>query len=232
MLITTLNKIREHEPNRHEWQRLLRNLGKTKADDEPLPFLRILESNGSEYAAWCLRTLPDTFENFITLKKLTLACAKIVVDRDSPAYEIVLNAENCFDSNDYECTKIREMYDTIPICSEYTFLAVCLVLAFNFEYIGMQFYKFLGSLYPFQLDKINKEIMEFFGYKMPSFKKGQKVIAYGEIATVTEVILGDHLCSQAHYEVTINSNPNKPHWRSVSESDLLIMNKHFPPHQF
>ena len=51
---TTLNKIRAHGPCRSGWEKLLRNLGKTKADDEPLAITTILDSNGLSDALWCL----------------------------------------------------------------------------------------------------------------------------------------------------------------------------------
>ena len=53
--ITTLNEIRAHAPCREGWEKLLKNLGKTKADDEPLAVLTIIESNGLDDALWCLR---------------------------------------------------------------------------------------------------------------------------------------------------------------------------------
>lgn len=53
--ITTLNEIRAAHPCRDGWTKLLRHLGKTQADDEPLPLLTILESNGLDDAIWCLR---------------------------------------------------------------------------------------------------------------------------------------------------------------------------------
>jgi len=53
--ITTLNEIREHKPCREGWTKLLAHLGKTKADDEPLELLTILESNGFDDALWCIR---------------------------------------------------------------------------------------------------------------------------------------------------------------------------------
>ncbi len=53
--ITTLAEIREAGPCEDGWQKLLRYLGKTKADDEPLPLLTVLESNGLDDALWCLR---------------------------------------------------------------------------------------------------------------------------------------------------------------------------------
>ena len=54
---TTLNKIREHGPCAEGWAKLLRYLGKTRADDEPLALATILDSNGIEDALWCLRAV-------------------------------------------------------------------------------------------------------------------------------------------------------------------------------
>jgi hypothetical protein len=52
---TTLNQIRQHDPCTDGWAKLLAHLGKTKADNEPLSLLTILESNGIEDAIWALR---------------------------------------------------------------------------------------------------------------------------------------------------------------------------------
>jgi hypothetical protein len=54
---TTLNKIREHSPCHEGWTKLLRTLNKTKADDEPLSIIQILDSNGLDDALWCLRAV-------------------------------------------------------------------------------------------------------------------------------------------------------------------------------
>ena len=54
---TTLNQIRECGPCESGWKRLLAHLGKTKADDESLSILTILESNGLDDALWCLRAV-------------------------------------------------------------------------------------------------------------------------------------------------------------------------------
>ena len=59
MIHTTLNKIREHRPCEKGWKKLLSFLGKTSADDEPLPLLKILESNGLDDTLWCLRSVPE-----------------------------------------------------------------------------------------------------------------------------------------------------------------------------
>ena len=57
MIYTTLNKIREHGPCSDGWAKLLRHLGKTQADDEPLALATILDSNGLDEALWCLRAV-------------------------------------------------------------------------------------------------------------------------------------------------------------------------------
>lgn len=54
---TTLTKIRAHSPCTEGWEKLPRNLGKTKADDEPLAITTILDSNGLDDALWCLRAV-------------------------------------------------------------------------------------------------------------------------------------------------------------------------------
>jgi hypothetical protein len=59
MLPTTLNRIRKHGPCRDGWEKLLKGLGKTAPDDEPLPFARIVEINGLDDALWCCRAEPQ-----------------------------------------------------------------------------------------------------------------------------------------------------------------------------
>lgn len=54
---TTLRRIREHSPCHDGWVKLLKHIGKTHADDEPLPLLTVLESNGIADALWCLRAV-------------------------------------------------------------------------------------------------------------------------------------------------------------------------------
>jgi hypothetical protein len=64
--MTTLNQIRSHSPCTEGWAKLLKHLGKTQGDDEPLSLLTILESNGLDDAIWCLRTepTPDRIQRF------------------------------------------------------------------------------------------------------------------------------------------------------------------------
>ena len=54
---TTLNAIRLKGPCSEGWKKLLTNLGKTAADDEPLSLITILDSNGLYDALWCLRAV-------------------------------------------------------------------------------------------------------------------------------------------------------------------------------
>jgi hypothetical protein len=54
---TTLNQIRTYGPCRDGWEKLLRRLGKTAADDEPLWIDTILDYNGLDDALWCLRAV-------------------------------------------------------------------------------------------------------------------------------------------------------------------------------
>jgi hypothetical protein len=59
MIYTTLNRIREDGPCTDGWQKLLKHLNKTAADDEPLALLTVLESNGLDDTLWCLRSVPE-----------------------------------------------------------------------------------------------------------------------------------------------------------------------------
>ena len=61
----TLKQIRKHSLCQDGWENLLEHLGKTKADDEPLKFSEILESNGLDDAIWCLRALPKEHDGKI-----------------------------------------------------------------------------------------------------------------------------------------------------------------------
>jgi len=54
---TTLNQIRDKNPCADGWAKLLKYLGKTKADDEAISILTILDSNGLDDALWCLRAV-------------------------------------------------------------------------------------------------------------------------------------------------------------------------------
>ena len=56
-MYTTLNKIKKCRPCLGGWIKLLRHLGKTGPDDEPLSITTVLESNGLDDALWALRVL-------------------------------------------------------------------------------------------------------------------------------------------------------------------------------
>jgi hypothetical protein len=58
MIYTTLKRIRKHSPCTESWKKILAHLGKTKADDEPISFVTILDSNGLDDALWCCRAEP------------------------------------------------------------------------------------------------------------------------------------------------------------------------------
>jgi hypothetical protein len=57
MITTTLNRIKANSPCESGWKKLLKHLGKTKADDAPLSFATILKSNGLDDALWGCRCL-------------------------------------------------------------------------------------------------------------------------------------------------------------------------------
>ena len=57
---TTLARIRAASPCEDGWRKLLAHLGKTKADDEPLELMAVLDSNGLDDALWVLSfAMPD-----------------------------------------------------------------------------------------------------------------------------------------------------------------------------
>ena len=74
-MYTTLNKIRAHSPCHEGWTKLLKNLGKTKADNKRLAITTILDSNGLDDALWCLRAV-DGHEREMRL--YAVDCARAV----------------------------------------------------------------------------------------------------------------------------------------------------------
>ena len=75
VVTTTLRQIRQHEPCADGWRTLLSSLGKTGADDDPLPLVTILQSNGLDDALWCLMTITGHDNEII---RFALACAQEV----------------------------------------------------------------------------------------------------------------------------------------------------------
>jgi hypothetical protein len=56
-MYTTLNRIRKHSPCASGWSKLLRHLGKSGPDNEPLSLLTVLNSNGLDDTLWCFRAV-------------------------------------------------------------------------------------------------------------------------------------------------------------------------------
>lgn len=75
MIATTLNRIRAHAPCDLGWENLLSGLGKTAADDEPLPFARIVEINDLDDALWCCRAEPQHAREW---RLFAVWCARLV----------------------------------------------------------------------------------------------------------------------------------------------------------
>lgn len=63
-ITTTLNRIRAHSPCQEGWEKLLKGLGKAKADDEPLPYSTIAKINGLDDALWCCRAEPEQWKTW------------------------------------------------------------------------------------------------------------------------------------------------------------------------
>jgi len=59
MITTTLNRIRACDPCASGWSKLLAGLGKTAADDKPLPYAEIVRINGIDDALWACRSEPQ-----------------------------------------------------------------------------------------------------------------------------------------------------------------------------
>ena len=78
-ICTTLNEILAHNPCGQDpadacgWWQLLNHLGKTEADDEPLPLAVILESNGLDDCLWALRCLGPEHNDW--MRKFARECA-------------------------------------------------------------------------------------------------------------------------------------------------------------
>ena len=67
------NQIRAFSPCASGWQKLLKHLGKVVADDEQIPFVTILESNGVRDAIWCMRV--NWFEHKEQYMEFVTACS-------------------------------------------------------------------------------------------------------------------------------------------------------------
>ena len=59
MIYTTLNKLKLHTPCSTSKETLLKHLGKTVGDDDPLSMELILDVLGIQDAIWCTRAFPE-----------------------------------------------------------------------------------------------------------------------------------------------------------------------------
>ena len=75
-IFTTLNEIREYSPCSAGWSKLLKSLGETHADDEPLALGHILDSNGLDDALWALRAVKGHDKE---LRPFACRCARLVL---------------------------------------------------------------------------------------------------------------------------------------------------------
>ena len=73
MTTVTLKDIKANSPCELGWVKLLKHLGKTKADTAPLELVEILKSNGLDDALWCLRALPKEMDGKIRLFNCLIA---------------------------------------------------------------------------------------------------------------------------------------------------------------
>lgn len=88
-ITTTLNKIRSFQPCKEGWTKLLITLGKTAADDEPVSYATILQSNGVQDTIWCMRC--EWFEHKEVWMQFVNGCAERankykLADADAAAY--------------------------------------------------------------------------------------------------------------------------------------------------
>ena len=107
---TTLNAIRAHGPCADGWAKLLRGLGKTQADDEPLDMCRILDINGLDDALWCLRVLPAD-EQWRSRMMAFCSCLPVLglmKDERSRNSVVVVGKHSCGEASDGELAAARD----------------------------------------------------------------------------------------------------------------------------
>jgi hypothetical protein len=93
--VLTLNSIRQHGPCKDGWEKLLSHLGKTQADDEPLPLLTVLNSNGLQDTLWCFRALSSEWASWarLTIADIVQPAMKYTTD---PRPQQALDASRAF----------------------------------------------------------------------------------------------------------------------------------------
>jgi hypothetical protein len=134
MICVTLTDIRKYNPCQDSWKRLLSNLGKTKADDDPLPLVAVLDILGLDDAIWCLRVLSDEHVPSIgrfavalarqALEqvpycgkelRLALESAEAYMDGESTLEEVSLAANNAFEFLLNVNSSISRHYPTVAV---------------------------------------------------------------------------------------------------------------------
>ena len=110
MYTTTLNKIRLHNPCTGGWAKLLKTLGKTQADDDPVPLSLILQSNGLEDAIWTLQCLEGADRE---IRLFAVDCARQVqhIMTDQRSVEVLEVAER-FANGQATSRELGEAWDT------------------------------------------------------------------------------------------------------------------------
>jgi hypothetical protein len=105
---TTLNLIRESNPRKSGWGKLLRSLDKTKPDDEPLPLVSILDSIGIDDSIGCLRTVVG-YDKEIRLFAVT--CAREVQHlMKAPRSVEALDVAECYAHGNATDEELRHAY--------------------------------------------------------------------------------------------------------------------------
>ena len=75
MVQITLNQIRQHDPCKSGWEKLLRSLPDNMPLDKPFDFRHIIESNGIVDAIWALKCI----DNKELCVRFTVKCAESVL---------------------------------------------------------------------------------------------------------------------------------------------------------
>lgn len=90
MIYTTLKLLKKNGACKDRYEHLLRQLGKNKADNEPISFVDLLRMNGLEYTLWAFRATLCWEEDVFTLVRLCAEMALHVL----PAFETHYPGDN------------------------------------------------------------------------------------------------------------------------------------------
>ena len=98
MITMSLNQVREFSPCESGWEKLLKVQGKTTPDDEQIPLLDILKSNGVEDTIWCFRV--NWFEHKAVYMEFTNWCASRAANAAAAAAYAAARAAYAADAAD------------------------------------------------------------------------------------------------------------------------------------